>query len=94
MTYLVTYSLRNKNKDYSAFYDAINSCGEVLQILDAAWVISTQEMNATAITDVLHANMDPVDSLIVIKMDQCERNGWLPKSHWTWIGGHVEGPCR
>jgi hypothetical protein len=75
------------NKDYSALYDAIKSFGECIHPLESVWIIyvSNVDLNASQITDVLHAHMTQEDTLFVCKIDGKDRNGWMAKSAWQWL---------
>ena len=82
---LVTFSLRNTEKDYEPFFVALR--GNALQW----WHFIEQ-------TCVVYTTFDPdeyakkllpfilkTDSLLVVKVTPHEFQGWLPKDAWDWL---------
>lgn len=84
MLYLITYSI-SKNKDYTALYDAIKSYDTWWHYIDSTWIVKTTDSVET-IAEKLNPLIDSVNnSLLVVKIDPSERQGWLPKKAWDWI---------
>lgn len=83
--YAICYDLNNPGQDYQPLYDAIKEISDDAWwcYLDSTWLICTNK-SAEQISDVLRANIDDNDSLLVIRVSE-ESAGWLPKDAWDWL---------
>ena len=82
---LVTFSLRNREKDYEPFFVALR--GNALQW----WHFIEQTCVAyTAYSPDNYAKklfpfILKTDSLLVVKITPHDFQGWLPKEAWDWL---------
>jgi len=86
--FLIIYDLRNPGRDYSSLYNAIKELSSDYQHpLESTWFISTcAGYNSQDIYDKLKSSIDDNDGLFIINMDNLQdRQGWMPKSFWTWL---------
>lgn len=84
--YVITYDLKNEDKDYMPLYDAIKSLGKWEHPIASTWIVNTS-MNAEEISRKLHSDniMSDNDILFVCQLKIGDRNGWMGKSVWDWI---------
>lgn len=84
--YIISYDLKNEDKDYTSLYSAIKSLGEWQHPIESAWIVNTS-MNAEQIVRILHSdnNMSDNDLLFVCQLKIGDRNGWIGKPVWEWI---------
>ncbi len=81
---LVTYTLRNKTKDYSPLFNAIKTqTGWWWHYFDTMWIIEST-LGATAFAQSLYPFIETTDHLFVVRLAK-EYNGWLPKEAWEWL---------
>ena len=85
--YLITYELRNDSKDYSGLYQAIkNISGSWWHYLDSTWIIKGTSLTAHQIFEQLKPYIDiEKDSILIIKIDITNKQGWLSKKAWEWL---------
>ncbi|WP_222852278.1 hypothetical protein [Olivibacter sp. SDN3] len=82
--YIINYDL-NKAKDYKSLFDAIESYGTYVKILESCWAITTTK-SAIEVRDHLLSVMDSDDGILVVKSGyeaawmnvECS-NEWLQK---------------
>lgn len=85
MIVLVTYDLKQPDRNYDALYAAIKQSGTVWwHYLESVWLIRT-EMTPAQCFDRIHPNMDENDSLFIVDISHKPHQGWLPKDAWEWI---------
>lgn len=85
MIILVTYDLKQPDRNYDALYTAIKQSGTVWwHYLESVWLIRT-EMTPEQCFDRIHPNMDENDSLFIVDISHKPHQGWLPKDAWEWI---------
>lgn len=90
MIYLVSYDLvKAAERDYTPVYEAIKSIGPWWHYLDSTWIVQSC-FNVNRIVDTVHAAMRQGDRLLVVQIDNQNRNGWLPEEAWNWIRTHEE----
>lgn len=82
--YLITYDLRAPDRNYDALYKIIKSYGTYCRVVESSWVIKTPE-TASEIWQRLSLAVDKNDSVLVIKVDPGNREGWLFKELWKWF---------
>lgn len=86
MLLLITYDLKKADKDYSALYDAIKSCGDKWwHYLESVWIVHTNTYSVETCMNYLRTVMDANDYLLVYDVTHKEYNGWLPSKAWEWI---------
>lgn len=87
---LVTFSLRNPNKDYTAFFVALR--GNAINwwhFIEQTTVVSTHRTPQEFAT-LLIPNIEANDSLLVAEIDVATCQGWLPQQAWDWFRGVSE----
>jgi hypothetical protein len=81
---LITFGLRNKERDYDSFFVAIR--GNALQwwhyIENSYVVVTTYDSHEMANRLSLH--IEPTDSILVVPVTP-PINGWLPPEAWAWL---------
>lgn len=83
---LVTFALRNAQRDYEPFFVALR--GNVLQwwhfILQTC-VVATHH-SAQELADLIRPHIDlTTDYLLITEIKPHEFQGWLPAEAWTWL---------
>ena len=88
MIYLVTYDLKQPDKDYEPLYEAIKKCGSSWwHYLESTWIVST-DISVDECVKCIRQTMDENDYLLVVEITQQHRQGWLPSKAWDWIKQH------
>jgi hypothetical protein len=82
---LVTFALRNLDRDYSPFFVALR--GNALNwwhYIDQTCVVST-EHDVNSFANLLIPHMEATDSLLVVEMPPHQFQGLLPEVAWEWL---------
>lgn len=82
---LVTFSLRDPNRDYSQFFVALR--GNAIQwwhFIEQTCVVTTY-LDINQLTNALSPYILTSDSLLVVKLEPHGFQGWLPKEAWDWF---------
>lgn len=88
MLYLVTYDLKNKEKDYNNLYESIKNAGvSWWHYFESVWLIQTNSSIAECFNKI-HSTMDDDDLLFIVEVTRQLRQGWLPQKAWDWIKQH------
>lgn len=82
---LVTFALRNPNKDYSDFFVSLRGNSINWWHFIEQTTIVTARMNADDFAQKLYPHMEVADSLLVFEVDLSKAQGWLPKMAWDWL---------
>jgi hypothetical protein len=83
---LVTFSLRNANKDYTDFFVTLR--GNALNwwhFIEQTCVVTTYR-DPDALARLLIPHMEKTDSLLVTQITPHQFQGWLPQEAWDWLG--------
>jgi hypothetical protein len=83
--FLVTFSLRNKSKDYAPFFVAVR--GNALQwwhFIEQSCVVTTNH-DVNSYAHQLLPYIEATDSLLVVAITPHEFQGWLPQQAWSWL---------
>jgi len=82
---LVTFALRNADRNYDPFFVELrgNSLNWMHYIEQSCLV--TSPLDQDSMTKQLVQHIETTDSLIVVKLEPHQFNGWLPKSAWDWM---------
>lgn len=89
--YTITYDLRQPGRKYNELYDAIKKVageGNWQHPMESNWVVAVSSYSTTtaeSIYDSIRPYIDENDSIFVTKIDQIDRQGWMPKAFWEWI---------
>lgn len=84
MVYLITYDLRVPGRDYISLYNTIKEYGDWQHPVESTWFISSN-LQADDIYNHLFQFIDKNDRLLVIQVNQTNKQGWLAKSFWDWL---------
>jgi hypothetical protein len=87
MVYIVSYDLRNPNRNYTSLYEELKNSPGWWHYLESTWLVSTTE-TATELYNRLVKKIDRDDSLLIIQAGT-DRQGWLPEKAWDWIRTHI-----
>ena len=82
---LVTFALRNPNKDYSDFFVSLRGNSINWWHFIEQTTIVTARMDADEFAHKLYPHMEVADSLLVFEVDVKRAQGWLPKMAWDWL---------
>lgn len=85
MILLISYDLKQPDRDYNSLYDAIKNAGtNWWHYLESVWIINTN-LSVDDCSNLLHGNMDPNDTLFVVDITGQKYQGWLPSKAWEWF---------
>ena len=85
MIVLVSYDLKNPDRDYQSLYTAIKNCSITWwHYLESVWLIRT-ELSPKDVFEKIHCSMDNNDSLLITVFNEEMYSGWLPSKAWEWI---------
>lgn len=83
--YLITYTLKTPNWNYSGFFAAIQSLGTWWHYLDSTWIIK----NSIYTPQQMYAKVAPFiskkDHILIVEIVPNNKEGYLPKDAWDWI---------
>jgi hypothetical protein len=83
--YLITYDLKNKGiRSYDSLYTAIKSVGNWWHYLDSTWIVRSNN-NSQEIYQSLAPHLLRNDFILVVKIDNSDKWGWLPLDAWNWL---------
>jgi len=86
MLILITYDLKQPNRDYSSLYESIKSCGTTWwHFLESVWIIHTNDLDPNECYHRIRECIDDKDNLLVVDITNRNRQGWLPSKAWDWI---------
>ncbi|MBR4996621.1 MAG: hypothetical protein IKY84_01940 [Bacteroidaceae bacterium] len=85
--FLIAYDLKKVGRNYNELYSEIKSLGDWHHPLESVWFVAIDEMFVTAneIYEKLHPVIDDNDNIIVYDVTSQDRQGWAPKSLWSWL---------
>lgn len=89
--FAVIYDLRQPDRKYIELYEAIKTTagdGNWQHPMESFWVIALSDYgyrDANNLYEEFRKYVDENDSLFVVRIDQSDRQGWMPKSFWNWI---------
>lgn len=85
MLLLISYDLKQPDRDYSSLYDTIKNAGSSWwHYLESVWIIKT-DMSVDCCSNLLLRNMDTNDLLFVVDITGKKSQGWLPSKAWEWL---------
>ena len=84
MIFLITYELKNKERNYESLYNEIKKLGHWWHYIKNTWIVRTN-IDLNECTRNLHNRIDDNDRLLIIDITNIEMNGWLPEEAWRWI---------
>ena len=89
--FAITYDLRQPGRKYNELYDAIKNMageGNWQHPMESFWVVAMSDYNirnSTTLYEEFRKYIDDNDSLFVVRIDQGDRQGWMPRGFWTWL---------
>jgi hypothetical protein len=89
---LVTFSLRDTNHDYSQFFVALR--GNSVQwwhYIEQTCVVLTYH-GPSKFSEMILPHILKTDSLLIVKMEPYQFQGWLPGGAWDWLH-NASGKC-
>jgi len=87
-TFLITYDLNAVGKDYAGLYQLIKDLAPNAWVhpLESVWCIKLpSQWTSNDIFTRLKPAIDANDNLFVVDITDQDRQGWMPKSFWTWL---------
>lgn len=84
---LVTVELAGQNRDTRNLETAIGALGAAIRPLRGTWLVDSL-LTASAAYNLLDPALDKAagDRLLVIEVNPDNRQGWLPKPVWDFLG--------
>jgi hypothetical protein len=83
--YLITYDLNNKAiRSYESLFLAIKSVGPWWHYLESTWIVKTN-LTSAQIWDYLASHITSTDRMLIVKIDNSDKWGWLPQDAWNWL---------
>ncbi len=90
MILLISYDLKQPDRNYESLYDTIKQCGtKWWHYLESVWLIKT-DLTPQLCFERLHRKIDENDYLFIVDISRKSHEGWLPKSAWEWIKDNDE----
>lgn len=85
MIILISYDLKQPNRDYTQLYEAIKFAGSSWwHHLESVWIINT-EMPIDQLSSLVRSYLDENDNLFVVDITERKHEGWLPSKAWEWF---------
>jgi hypothetical protein len=82
---LVTFSLRNPQRDYNDFFVALRgNATNWWHFIEQTAVVSTHH-SSHEFARLLIPTIETTDSLLVSEIDVATCQGWLPPQAWKWF---------
>jgi hypothetical protein len=82
---LVTFSLRDAQRDYSQFFVALRgNCLQWWHYIEQTCVVATY-LSHNQFASKLLPHILATDSLLVVNVEPHQFQGWLPKAAWDWL---------
>ncbi|MBZ5541097.1 MAG: hypothetical protein LAN61_11335 [Acidobacteriia bacterium] len=82
---LVTFALRDPNKVYDPFFVELRGNSlNWMHFIEQTCLVSSH-LDEDAMTKKLIQHIEATDSLIVVKIEPHQFNGWLPQAAWDWL---------
>lgn len=88
-TYLISYDLRGKGKNYQALYDAIKAYGTWCHVHESTWAIVSSS-SSEQIRDNLAKHLDRDDTIFVVRCAKGDA-AWrgLTEQQSTWLKSNL-----
>ena len=88
MLILISYDLKQPDRDYAALYEAIKSTSNAWwHYLEYVWLVDTQ-LETEDCYRIIRTTIDENDSLFIVDITVQKNQGWLPSKAWEWIKLH------
>ena len=85
MLVLITYDLKQPEKDYNSLYESIKNCGSKWwHYMESVWLIHT-DLRPNECFERIRDNFSSEDTYFVVEITHQDRQGWLPSTAWEWI---------
>lgn len=89
--FIISYDLRKAGQNYTSLYDGIKSLSNDWQHpMESFWGVRVPDhINAQYIYEHLKPTLDENDSLMIVQIyETTDRQGWMPKTFWTWLNSN------
>lgn len=91
MLYLVSYDLKESEKDYNSLFEAIKGCStQWWHYLESVWIINSKN-SIDECNSLIKAQMSDKDFLFIVDITDKKYQGWLPSRAWEWIKSNIHG---
>ena len=88
MLILISYDLKQPDRDYATLYEAIKSTSNAWwHYLESVWLVDTQ-LEPEDCYRIIRTTIDENDSLFIVDITGQKNQGWLPSKAWEWIKLH------
>ncbi len=85
MLVLISYDLKNNEKDYNSLFDAIKKCGgKWWHYMESVWLVNTN-LSPDECFEKLREFLGSEDRCFIVEITKMNREGWLPQKAWDWI---------
>ncbi len=90
MFFLIVYELRNREKNYSTFYDSIKNLGsEACQCMTNVWLIYTDK-EGMDLYNKLKPLIEDTDSILIAKTQYSDLAGWISSEAIDFLKRHTK----
>src|SRR6266403_939084 len=87
---LVTFALRNKYRDYEPFFVELRGNSVNWWHFIAQSTVVSSYLDADTFAKKLTQHIETTDSLLVVKIEPHQFQGWLPLEAWNWLNSVSE----
>ena len=88
-TYIITYYLRNREKDYDDFYNAIKeNMPEYRHVMESVWIVKSDKTAGEIVHLLLphlYLGSPRANSIFVAEINAENIEGLIGKSHWDFL---------
>ena len=78
----------NYRRTFESLYSGLKTLGPWWHYLDSTWIIKT-DMNSSQIWNVLAYHILSTDYLLIVKIENSDKWGWLPPDAWGWLNSQM-----
>ncbi len=75
MKYLISYDLRNPDRDYQKLYDKLDQL-DAVGLLGSVWIVDVDEKSAERVLERLRRFIDKNDRLLIVRFVKNNLAGW------------------
>jgi hypothetical protein len=87
---LVTFALRNKHRDYEQFFVELRGNSVNWWHFIGQTAVVSSHLDADSFAKKLIQQIETTDSLLVVKVEPHQFQGWLPPQAWDWLNSVSE----
>ena len=86
--YLVSYDLCNRDHDYSALYQTLESFPNWARPMESAWFV-VSNLKPSLLREKLACTVDPQDKILIVKASKKIAWNGVPDCMSTWMGRYL-----